>query len=236
MKKEGKTHFELVGGLDKITGEAGRFIKWSDIPDTAWDSPELCQAANVSDKFVIGHWNDISVLHNTFRRRLDHFLKSTFKDKMDHNHIDKILSEKETYGLLVCGYQINAEDVDIFSCINFEYLDPDNYNAPTGIVYIATSPMFSGLKLALLMLCVLSSLLLFQCRSCILFASTSPINEDWYVSQQLQYVDPDNKFDNEEFPIDKEFVGKVFQYCFHHSYLDKQSGLQYDRGGNECDF
>ncbi len=188
--------------------------------------------ANISDKFVIEHLNDLSVLHNTFRRRLDHFLKSTFTDKMDHDHIDKILSEKEMYGILVCGYQINAEDLDIFSCIIFKYLDPDNYDASTKIVYIASSHMFHGLKLALLMLCILSSLLLFQCYSCILFASTSPINEDWYMSQQFQYVDPDNKFDIEEFLIDKEFVSKVFQNCICHSYLDKESGLQYDKDGN----
>ncbi len=130
---------------------------------------------------------------------------------MDHDHIGKILSEKETYGLLFCGYQINVEDVDILSCIVFEYLDPNNYDAPTGIVYIASSSMFHGL---MLMHCILSSLLLFRCCSCILFASTSPINEDWYVSQQFQYVDPDNKFDNEEILIDKEFVSKISNISF----------------------
>ncbi len=56
------------------------------------------------------------------------------------------------------------------------------------------------------------------------------------MSQQFQYANPDNKFDNEEFPIDKEFVGKVFQYCICHSYLDKESSLQYGKDGNECDF
>ncbi len=114
----------------------------------------------------------------------------------------------------------------------FEYLDPGNFDAPTGIVYIASSPMFHGLKLAP----ILSSLLLFHCHSCILFASTSPINEDWYVSQQFEYVNPDNKFDNDEFPMDKEFVSRVFQYWVCHSYLHKESGLQYDKDGNECDF
>ncbi len=43
-EKEGKTQFEVVGELDGITGEAGKFIKLSDILYSAWDSPELCEA------------------------------------------------------------------------------------------------------------------------------------------------------------------------------------------------
>ncbi len=65
-EKEGRAQFEVVGELDEISREAGKFIKWSDILDTALDSTELCEAANLSDKFVICHWN---VLHNKFRRR-----------------------------------------------------------------------------------------------------------------------------------------------------------------------
>ncbi len=67
------------------------------------------------------------------------------------------------YGLLVCGYQIDDKDMDIFLCLIFEYLDQDNEDTPTGIVYIALSPMFHGLKLAPLMLCILSRLLVGFC-------------------------------------------------------------------------
>ncbi len=181
-EKEGRVQVEMVGQLVRITGEARKFIKWSDILDSAWDSPELCKAALVLNKFVIGHWDDLSILHNKFRRGLDHFLKSIFTDEMNHNHMDKIMSQNETYCLLVCGYQVDDKNVDIFSCLIFEYLDPDIYFTPTGIVYITSTPMFSGLKLAPLMLCILLRLFLFQHCSCILFASISPINEDWYVS------------------------------------------------------
>ncbi len=138
--------------FDIITGDAIKFIKWSDTFNSAQDSPELCQAALVSEKIVIGHCHGLSVLHGKFRTRLDHFLKSTFTDVMDHKHIDKIMTEKETYGLLVCRYPIDDEDVNIFSCLIFEYLDQDNFDAPTVIVYITFSPMFCQLKLAPLML------------------------------------------------------------------------------------
>ena len=235
-KDEQTAQFRPVAYLNGLAGKDGIFINWSDILDSAWDAPELCEAGVISDRFVIGHWNDLSVLHDTFRRRLVYFLKSTFTDEMDHNHIDNIMLQKETYGLLVCGYQINDEDIDIFSCLIFEYLDQDDFDSPTGIVYIATSPMFRGLKLAPFMLSILSNLLLVQNRKCILFASTSPSNEEWYVSQQFQYIDADNKFDNDEFPIDKKFAAKFFQYCVRHNYLDEESGLQYDKDGNECDF
>ncbi len=96
--------------------------------------------------------------------------------------------------------------------------------------------MFQGLKLATFMLPILSNLLLVQHHSCILFASTLTNNKDWYVSQQFQYVDPDNKFDNDEFPINKKFATKVFQYCVNHNYLSEESGFQYDRDGKECEF
>ncbi len=54
---DGEVQFEAVEELDGITGEAGQFMKGSDIIDSAWDSTELCQAVLVSDKFKIGHWN-----------------------------------------------------------------------------------------------------------------------------------------------------------------------------------
>ncbi len=118
-EEERTGQFRPVVYLDKITGNDGKFINWSDILDSACDSPELCEAGVVSDRFVIGHWDDLSVLHDTFRRRLVYFLKTAFTDEMDHNHIDNIMSKKETYGLLVCGYQIDDEDIDIFSCLIF---------------------------------------------------------------------------------------------------------------------
>ncbi len=43
-EKEGRVQVEMVGQLVRITGEARKFIKWSDILDSAWDSPELCEA------------------------------------------------------------------------------------------------------------------------------------------------------------------------------------------------
>ncbi len=57
--------------LDKITGVDGKFINWSDIFDSAWDSLELCEAGVVSDRFLIGHWGNLSVLHDTFCNCLD---------------------------------------------------------------------------------------------------------------------------------------------------------------------
>ncbi len=40
--------------------------------------------------------------------------KSIFTDDMEHKHVDKIMAEKETFGLLVCRYQIDDKDVNIF--------------------------------------------------------------------------------------------------------------------------
>ncbi len=48
-EKEGTSNFKASGQLVEITIEAGKFIKWSDILDFAWDSPELCDAALVSN-------------------------------------------------------------------------------------------------------------------------------------------------------------------------------------------
>ncbi len=56
------------------------------------------------------------------------------------------MTEKKTYGLFVFGCQIVDEDLD-FSCLIFEYLNKDDYDAPTGIVYIATGPKFCGLNI-----------------------------------------------------------------------------------------
>ena len=82
--------FKKVQYLTRCLGDAGVMIEWSDVLNSAWDSPELCQSALESDKFVFGHWQDLSALENKLRIRLDHFLKSIFTDAMDHAHIDKI--------------------------------------------------------------------------------------------------------------------------------------------------
>lgn len=131
----------------------------------------------MSDKFIFGYWQDLEMLQDKVKYKVDRFLKSIFMDDMDQKHIDKVMSEKETLSLLVCGYKIDHEDVDIFSCISFVYLDKDNVKSQTGIVYIATSPMFGGLSLELSMLCIQSQLLL--CKSCdmTLIISTPPSNE-----------------------------------------------------------
>ncbi len=36
-EKDQGAQFEVVGELDKITREAGKFIKWSDLLDIVWD-------------------------------------------------------------------------------------------------------------------------------------------------------------------------------------------------------
>ncbi len=156
---------------------------------------------------------------------------------MERNHIDKVLDEKELFGLLICGYKIDAEDMDIFSCLIYQYIDNENNNSPTGIVYIATSPMFCGLGFGSLMLCILSQLLLFQDCSNTLFISTAPNNQDWYESHQFMEVNSENKFNNEEdTTIIKKYSKNIFRYCVNHNYLDAETGLQYDANGKECNF
>ncbi len=66
------------------------------------------------------------------------------------------MAESKTYGLFVCGYQLNDGDMDIPSCLIFEYLDEDTDDASTGIVYIVTGSVFCGLNIGSLMLCILS--------------------------------------------------------------------------------
>ncbi len=101
-EEEGRAQFRPVAYLEGITRQDGKFINWSDILDSAWDSPELCEAGVVSDSFVIGHWDNLSMLKNKFSRCLVYFLKTTFMDEIDHNCIDNIMLQKEFYGLLVC--------------------------------------------------------------------------------------------------------------------------------------
>ncbi len=84
-----------------------------------WDSPELCEAALSSAKFVIGYWPDLSTLEETLKDRLHDFLKCIFTDEIEHRDIDTIMAETKTYGLFVSGYQIDDEDLDIFSYLVF---------------------------------------------------------------------------------------------------------------------
>ena len=73
-----------------------QFIKWSDLLDADWDSPELCEAALFSDKFVFGYWPDLSTLEERLKDRLHDFLKCIFTDEIEHRDIDKIMAEKKT--------------------------------------------------------------------------------------------------------------------------------------------
>ncbi len=94
--EERTTQFRPVAYLDGITGQDGKFINWSDMLNADWDSLELHEAGVVSDGFVIGHWDNLSVSKNKFSRRLVPFLKTTFMDEMDHNHLNNIMLQKET--------------------------------------------------------------------------------------------------------------------------------------------
>ena len=186
---------------------------------------------------MFGHWPCLIKLSEKFRKQLEVFLKSIFSDQLDHNHIDEILDEEEYYGFLVCGYKIDAEDMDIFSCLIYQYIDRENKDSPTGIFYIATSPTYCGLGLGSLMLCILSQLLLFQDCSNTLFISTAPNNQQWYESHQFVEVNSENKFDNEEeSTVVKNFSKQIFWYCVNHNYLNADTGLQYNENGMECKF
>ncbi len=82
---------------------------------------------------------------------------------MNQKQIDKIKTEKETFGLRVCGYQIDNKDVDIFSCLTFdEHFQKDNDDNQTRFVYIASGHIFCGLNLWSLILCILSNFLFFK--------------------------------------------------------------------------
>ena len=236
-EEENIDQFGFVEKLAKSNDSDPSFLRWSAVMEPEWDSPELCQAGLVSDNFMFGHWPYLTKLSGKFNQRLKVFLKSIFTDQLDHDHIDEVLDEKEYFGLLVCGYRIDSEDMDIFSCLIYQYIDSEDKECPTGIVYIATSPMFRGLKLGSLMLCILSQLLLFQDRSNTLFISAAPDNIKWYESHQFVGVNSANKFDDEEdTTIIKKYSKKIFRYCVNHNYLDADTGLQYDANGKECEF
>ncbi len=146
-----------------------------------------------------------------FRKQLEVFLKSIFSDQLEHDHIDEILDEEEYYGFLVCGYKIKAEEIEIFYCLIYQYIDSENEYSPTSIVFIATSPTYRGLGLGSLKLCILSQLLLFQDCSNTLFISTAPNNQQWYESHQFVEVNSENKFDDEEeSTIVKNFSKQIF--------------------------
>ena len=237
QRRENMEQFKFVQTIATSTDNEPSFLKWSEVLELEWDSPELFQAALVSDRFMFGHWPSLIKLSEKFRNRLKVFLKSIFSDQLEHDHIDEILDEKEYYGLLISGYEIDAEDMDIFSCLIYQYIDNENKGSPTGIVYIASSPLYRGLGLGSLMLCILSQLLLFQDRSNTLFISTAPNNQQWYESHQFIEVNSENKFeDEEESTVVKNFSKEIFRYCVNHKYLDADTGLQYDENGKECEF
>ncbi len=142
--------------------------------------------------FSFGYWPDLSTLEERLKDRLHDFLKCIFTDEIEHRDIDKTMTETKTFVFFVSGYQIDDEDLDIFSCLIFEYLGKDNNDAPAGIVYMATGPMFCGLNLGSLMLCILSYFLHFQEHSTTLFISTAPNNDEWYSTQGFVSVDSDN--------------------------------------------
>ncbi len=141
---------------------------------------------------MFGHWPYGLDLNNKFKKRLEVFLKRIFTDQLEHKHFDEVLAKMEPLRLLVCCYKVDNEDVDILSCLIYEYLDSDEPNSPTGIVYIATSPIFHGLSLGSLMLCILSQLLLRQHCCNTLFIPTAPNNQSWYESHQLIEVNSEN--------------------------------------------
>lgn len=100
-KTEGKVQFSKLSELNRNSSDTGgALMKWLDVFDSSWGSPESCQAVIVSQTFVFGYWLDLEKLQDKLKSKLDHFLKSIFTDDMDCKHIEKIMSEKETFGLL----------------------------------------------------------------------------------------------------------------------------------------
>ncbi len=77
-EEEGKAQFDPVGELEDTC-----------IVDSAQNSPEFCDAALVSDKFVHGNQQNLLALQDKLRIKLDHFLKNIFTDEMNHNHLEK---------------------------------------------------------------------------------------------------------------------------------------------------
>ncbi len=101
--QQGREQFKAVYAFDEEDID-GQFIKWSDVLDANWDSPELCEAALFSAKFVSDYWPDLSTLKEKISTRLHDFLKCNFTYDIEHKDIDKIMTEKMTYGLFVSGY------------------------------------------------------------------------------------------------------------------------------------
>ncbi len=56
--QQGSEQFKAVYAFDKEK-DNGQFIKWSDVLDPNWNSPELCEAVLFSDKFVFCYWPDL---------------------------------------------------------------------------------------------------------------------------------------------------------------------------------
>lgn len=83
---------ELVNSIETAKIKvAGAFIKWSDVFYSGWNSPEWSSCTYFKQVYVWQLAINLSNLHNKLKCRLDHFLKSTFTEDMDHKHIDKII-------------------------------------------------------------------------------------------------------------------------------------------------
>lgn len=92
----------------------------------------------------------------------------------------------------------------------------------TGIVYITTEPLFCGLNLGLMILCIILYFLFSQHCSSTLLISTTKDNDKWYSTQGFISVNSDKNFDNDNPNIPKAFVKQIFQYCVCHNYLDEK--------------
>ncbi len=69
-QSENMTQFDKVGELDQSNGNNPSFFTWSELVDSAQDSPEVCQAVIVSDKFMFEHWPYALNLEDKLKMRL----------------------------------------------------------------------------------------------------------------------------------------------------------------------
>ncbi len=75
--QQGREQFKAVYNIDEKDVD-GKIIKWSDVLNANWDSPELYEAELFWDKFVFGYLPDLSILEERLRNRLHDFLKCIF--------------------------------------------------------------------------------------------------------------------------------------------------------------
>ncbi len=80
QQSKNKNQFDRVKVLVQSNSNKASFLKWSEIVDPDWESPELCQSALVTNKFVSGHWPYLLNMTNKFKKSLEVFLKSIFID------------------------------------------------------------------------------------------------------------------------------------------------------------